>query len=149
MIRKALLIAGLSYFYETKTINMSEPKRVTGIGGIFFKCEDPTGVREWYNKHLGLNADKYGANFEWLQADAPEKKGSTVWSPFAKDTKYFGPSEKEFMLNFRVENLEWLLGELKKEGVQQVGEMQVEVYGKFAHIMDPEGNKIELWESAD
>ena len=124
-------------------------KRVTGIGGIFFKCNDPVGIREWYNQHLGLNAGQYGATFDWRQDDDPEKKGSTVWSTFKKETEYFAPSEKEFMVNFRVENLEWLLGELKKEGIEPLGEMQVFDYGKFAHIMDPEGNKIEFWESID
>src|ERR1700733_9262369 len=122
------------------------PKRVTNLGGIFFKCNDPAAIREWYAAHLGLSADQYGTMFEWRHADEPSKKGSTVWSTFAKDTKYFEPSGKEFMINFRVENLEWLLGELKKEGIEQLGEMQVYDYGKFAHIMDPEGNKIELWE---
>ena len=122
------------------------PKKVTAIGGIFFKCNDPAATREWYSKHLGLSNDQYGTNFEWRDANDPEKKGSTVWSPFAKDSKYFEPS---FMINFRVENLEWLLEELKKEGIMQAGEMQVHEYGKFAHIIDPDGNKIELWEPVD
>ncbi len=121
-------------------------KRVTGVGGIFFKCEEPAKIKEWYKEHLGFNTDPYGATFEWREAEAPEQKRSTIWSPFAKKTEYFQPSTKEFMINFRVENLEWLLGELTKEGVEQVGEMQVYDYGKFAHILDPEGNKIELWE---
>jgi len=125
------------------------PKRVTGVGGVFFKSDDAVAAREWYATHLGLSRDKYGTTFEWRYVDEPEKKGSSVWSPFAKDTKYFEPSGKEFMINFRVEDLEWLLGELKKEGIEQIGEMQVEEYGKFAHIMDPEGNKIELWEAID
>jgi predicted enzyme related to lactoylglutathione lyase len=128
---------------------MSQPKRVTGIGGIFMKSNDPAALRTWYKDHLGLNGDSYGTNFEWLQADDPTKKGSTVWSPFDKGTKYFEPSQKEFMINFRVENLEWLLGELKKEGIEQIGEMQSYEYGKFAHIVDPDGTKIELWEAID
>ena len=125
------------------------PKRVTNIGGIFFKSNDPAAMRSWYATHLGLINDPYGTNFEWRHLDEPDKKGSTVWSPFAKDTKYFEPSGKEFMINFRVENLEWLLGELKKEGIEQIGEMQDSDFGKFAHIMDPEGNKVELWEPKD
>lgn len=128
---------------------MSEPKRVTAIGGIFFKSEDPAAIRDWYAKHLGLKTNEYGTTFEWRHADNPEKKGYSVWSPFKKDTTYFAPSEKEFMLNLRVENLEWLLGELKKEGVEQIGETQVYEYGKFAYIMDPDGNKLELWQSND
>ena len=125
------------------------PKRVTSLGGIFFKCNDPAALRNWYKTHLGLNTDQYGTTFEWRHADAPDKEGFSVWSTFPADTKYFEPSGKEFMINLRVENLEWLLGELKKEGIAQIGEMQVYEYGKFAHILDPEGNKIELWESND
>ncbi len=125
------------------------PKRVTNLGGIFFKCDNPAAVRSWYATHLGLDTNDYGATFEWRDAAEPDKKGSTVWSPFAKETKYFEPSGKDFMINFRVENLEWLLTELKKEGIEPLGEMQVFDYGKFAHIVDPEGNKIELWEAND
>ena len=128
---------------------MPQPKRVTSLGGIFFKCQDPAAVREWYSKHLGFNTDQYGTNFEWRHADAPEKKGHTVWGPFSADTKYFEPSGKEFMINLRVDDLDWLLAELKKEGIEQIGETQVYEYGKFAHIIDPEGNKIELWEPVD
>jgi predicted enzyme related to lactoylglutathione lyase len=124
-------------------------KRVTAIGGIFVKCDNPDAQRAWYNKHLGFQTDQYGTSFEWRKADAPEEKGYNVWSTFKRDTTYFAPSEKEFMLNFRVENLEWLLEELRKEGVQIVGEMEIHEYGKFAHIIDPEGTKIELWESID
>ena len=121
-------------------------KRVTAIGGIFFKSKDPKAQREWYASHLGVPASEYGAMFEWRNVDKPEEKGFTLWNPFKNDTKYFEPSQKEFMINFRVDNLEALMEELKKEGVQIVGEMQVDEYGKFAHILDPEGNKIELWE---
>jgi predicted enzyme related to lactoylglutathione lyase len=124
-------------------------KRVTAIGGIFIKCDDPTAQRAWYNRHLGFQTDDYGTSFEWRKADAPEQKGYSVWSTFARDTDYFAPSEKEFMLNFRVEDLENLLVTLREEGVTIVGEMQVYEYGKFAHIIDPEGTKIELWESND
>jgi predicted enzyme related to lactoylglutathione lyase len=124
-------------------------KRVTSIGGIFFKCNDPKAQREWYANHLGLTVDDYGTSFEWRKSDKPEEKGYSVWSTFKNDTDYFQPSQKEFMVNFRVEDLEALLEVLKKEGVQQVGQIQVFEYGKFAHIMDPEGNKIELWEPDD
>ena len=124
-------------------------KRVTGIGGIFFKCQDPKSMKDWYGKHLGFNTDEYGTSFEWRQADEENKKAFSVWSPFDKDTKYFEPSQKEFMVNYRVENLEWLLEELKKEGVEVLDEIESLEYGKFAHIIDPEGNKIELWEAFD
>lgn len=127
---------------------MTDKKKVTGLGGIFFKSDNPANLREWYNKHLGINAGNYGAMFEWLHTDAPERKGTTVWNPFKKESDYFAPSDKQFMFNFMVEDLEWLLGELKKEGIEMIGEMQVYEYGKFAHLIDPEGNKIELWEPA-
>jgi predicted enzyme related to lactoylglutathione lyase len=124
-------------------------KRVTSIGGIFFKCQDPKKVNEWYKKHLGFNTDQWGTAFEWRQADEGTKKGYSQWSPFAEDTKYFEPSNKEFMVNYRVENLEWLVGELKKEGVTVIDEIATYEYGKFVHILDLEGNAIELWEPVD
>ena len=124
-------------------------KKVTGIGGIFVKSENPAATRDWYNKHLGFDANNYGATFEWRNLDDPDKRGTSVWNSFPKETKYFEPSNRDLMLNLRVENLEWLLGELKKEGIEQIGEMQSYEYGKFAHIMDPDGIKIELWEAVD
>lgn len=120
-------------------------KRVTGIGGIFFKSKNPNKTKEWYKNHLGLNTNEWGASFEWLHEDNPEKKGFTQWSPFAQDTNYFAPSDQDFMINYTVENLESLVEQLKAEGVEIIGEI-IHEYGKFAHIMDPEGNKIELWE---
>ena len=124
-------------------------KRVTSLGGIFFKCKDPEKVKEWYSKHLGFNTDQYGTTFEWRQSNDQTKKGFTVWSPFNETTKYFEPSSKGFMINYRVENIEQLLEELKKEGVTVVDEIEVYDYGKFVHILDIEGNKIELWEPND
>jgi predicted enzyme related to lactoylglutathione lyase len=119
-------------------------KKVTGIGGIFFKCKDPGKMREWYQTHLGLNTDQYGTNFEWRYATDPAQKGFTQWSPFNDSTTYFEPSKRDFMINYRVENLEALVEELKKGGVQIVDEIESFSYGKFIHILDPEGNKIEL-----
>ncbi|MBK7852766.1 MAG: VOC family protein [Bacteroidetes bacterium] len=124
-------------------------KRVTGIGGIFFKCKDPGKMREWYKTHLGLNTNQYGTVFEWRQATDSTKKGFSQWSPFKETTKYFEPSTKEFMINYRVENLEALLKEQKIEGVTVTDTIEVYDYGKFVHIMDIEGNKIELWEPND
>lgn len=126
-------------------------KRVTGLGGVFFKTTDPKKTKEWYGKHLGLPVDDYGASFQWIDATNPESKtpAVTAWSPFASDTKYFHPSEKSFMFNYRVENLVELLKVLKEEGVEIVGEMQEYPYGKFGWIMDLDGNKIELWEPKD
>ncbi len=125
------------------------PKRVTSIGGIFFKSQNPDTVKEWYSKHLGLETDQYGSNFEWRHSDDPNKKGFTQWSPFSDKTTYFEPSKREFMINYRVENLEWLVGELRKEGVTICDEIEAFEYGKFVHILDCEGNKIELWEPVD
>ena len=124
-------------------------KRVTGIGGIFFKCKDPGKMREWYKTHLGLNTNQYGAVFEWRQAVDSTKKGFSQWTPFKEKTKYFEPSTKEFMINYRVENLGTLVEELKKEGVTVTDTIETFDYGKFVHIMDMEGNKIELWELND
>ncbi|MDT0643172.1 VOC family protein [Zunongwangia sp. F363] len=122
-------------------------KRVTGIGGIFFKSKDPAASKNWYSRHLGLNTDQWGSTFWWK--DAEGKDCSTQWSPMSEDTQYYKPSEKQFMINYRVENLEELLETLKAEGVEVVGEIESYDYGKFGWIMDPEGNKIELWEPND
>ncbi|MFM9837578.1 MAG: VOC family protein [Cyclobacteriaceae bacterium] len=126
-------------------------KRVTGLGGVFFKTTDPKKTKEWYGKHLGLPIDEYGVSFKWLEVDNKDAKepAVTAWSPFAADTKYFQPSEKPFMFNYRVENLVELLKVLKEEGVQIVGDVEEYPYGKFGWIMDPDGNKIELWEPKD
>ncbi|MEM0995568.1 MAG: VOC family protein [Bacteroidota bacterium] len=124
-------------------------KRVTGLGGVFFKCDDPEKVQAWYSKHLDINAGQFGTMFVWRQKDAPDMVGTTTWSTFQADTDYFDPSQKDYMFNYRVDNLVELLKVLEAEGVQIVGEMQEFEYGKFAWIMDPEGNKIELWEPLD
>ena len=124
-------------------------KKVTGIGGVFFKCDDPKSMNEWYAKNLGVPAGDYGATFEWRQADDPSKQGSTTWSTFAQSSKYFDPSTKPFMINYRVEDLTALVDQLKKENVTIVDEIADSDYGKFIHIMDPEGNIIELWEPKD
>jgi len=124
-------------------------KRVTGIGGVFFKCKDPEKIKAWYKKHLGLQTDDYGTNFEWRQADDVKQKGFTQWSPFKEDTKYFEPAKRDFMVNYRVDNLEALVEQLKKEGVTILDDIKSFEYGKFVHILDVENNKIELWEPND
>ena len=124
-------------------------KKVTGIGGIFFKCKDPKKITEWYQKHLGLETNPYGATFEWYEDGEGKKKAQTQWSPFSETTKYFEPSTREFMINYRVENLEALVEELKKANVEFVDAIETYDYGKFVHILDAEGNKIELWEPVD
>jgi predicted enzyme related to lactoylglutathione lyase len=145
-----LQVAFDGIYKRKQEVNNSENmKKVTGIGGIFFKCKDPNTMKDWYKNHLGLNTDAYGTSFEWRQGDDSSKYGFTQWSPFAESTKYFEPSPKEFMINYRVDNLEALVEQLKKEGVTITDEIETFDYGKFVHIMDPEGNKIELWEPVD
>jgi predicted enzyme related to lactoylglutathione lyase len=132
--------------------NKNKMKKVTGIGGIFFKCKDPKAINEWYKTHLGFDTTPYGTTFEWQQTDSASgttKKGLTQWNPFAENTKYFDPSTKEFMINYRVAHLEALVEELKKENVTIIDKIETYDYGKFVHILDLEGNKIELWEPID
>jgi len=126
-------------------------KRVTGIGGVFFKSEDPKKLRDWYGKHLGLDMEEWGCTFLWADPKNPEAKttGRTVWSAFEKNTTYFDPSTKPYMFNYRVENLVELLRILREEGVTVFDKVEELPYGKFGWIMDPEGNKIELWEPID
>ena len=133
------------YFGQANVVNAE--KRVTGIGGFFFKSENPKELVAWYGKYLGLKTDDYGSTFWWKDANGNDC--STQWSPFASDTAYFAASEKQFMQNFRVDNLELLLQKLSDEGVTIVGDMQTYEYGKFGWILDIEGNKIELWEPID
>jgi len=144
----------LSFFYEgciNTQLRRPEQKnnKVTGIGGVFFKCKDPKALKEWYKTHLGFDTDQYGTNFEWRQGADPTKYGFTQWSPFSEKTTYFAPSTREFMINYRVENLEELVAQLRKEGVTITDSLETYDYGKFIHILDVEGNKIELWEPND
>ena len=122
---------------------------ITGIGGVFIKSKDPSSLYEWYKKSLGIPADAYGAIFEWRTKEEPQEKGTTVWSLFKDKTQYFAPSEKEFMINFRVKDLDGLLEQLKKEGIEPLAPVEDSEYGRFAHIIDPEGTKLELWEPKD
>jgi predicted enzyme related to lactoylglutathione lyase len=124
-------------------------KRVTGIGGILFTCENPEEMKSWYQKHLGLQTDAYGTNFEWRNAENPSQKGFTQWSPMPKESAYLKPSNHPFMMNYRVADLSALVPVLMEEGVQILDEIEEFEYGKFVHILDPEGNKIELWEPND
>ncbi len=121
-------------------------KKVIGIGGVFFKAKDPRAMAAWYEKHLGID---FGGNIYSEFRFSGEEKGSIAFSFFQPDTKYFEPSAKDFMINFRVENLDELLKALREEGIEIVGEPQEYDYGKFGWILDPEGNKIELWQPSD
>ncbi|WP_010227870.1 VOC family protein [Gillisia marina] len=133
---------------KTTIMNDTTPK-VTGIGGIFFKSENPQQAREWYGKHLGLAIDDYGSAFEFRNANRAEEINYLRWSPFEDSTDYFNPSTKDFMINYRVQNIEALVKQLKENGVNVVDEITEFEYGKFVHLMDLEGNKIELWEPID
>ncbi len=123
--------------------------RVTGVGGIFFFSNNPVKLKEWYNENLGLQTNEWGSSFEFRNANHPDEINYLQWSPFKKNSNYFSPSEKEFMINYRVHNIEELVEKLKNKGITIVDEMTTYEYGKFIHIMDPEGNKIELWEPVD
>ena len=123
--------------------------KVTGIGGIFFKCKDPEAMRNWYKDNLKMVTNEYGSLIEFRLADEPDEIGYLQWSPFGEKTKYFEPSKKEFMINYRVQNIEALVEELKASGIEVVDSIEEFEYGKFVHIMDPEGNNLELWEPVD
>lgn len=128
---------------------MRKKNRVTGIGGIFFKCENPAEMNSWYEENLGMVSNEYGSLIEFRQAENPQKAGYLQWGTFEKDTEYFNPSKKEFMINYRVNNLEALVNDLKGNGITVLDEIETYEYGKFVHILDPENNKIELWEPVD
>jgi len=149
LVMTFLLGFAFNSFISKITNGQSSTKKVTGIGGIFFKCKDPKKMREWYKTHLGLETNQYGTVFEWYQGADSTKKGFTQWSPFNEKTKYFEPSTKDFMINYRVENLAALIEQLKKDSVTVTDQIETVEYGKFVHIMDIEGNKLELWEPND
>lgn len=123
-------------------------KRVTGIGGIFFKSDDPERLYRWYEKHLGIVREPHGQGsaFHWREADDPEKDGFTAWGIFPSNTKYFDPSRAPHMINYRVDDLDALLEALRAEGVEIDPHREEYDYGRFAWVMDPDGNRIELWE---
>jgi len=127
------------------TSNDKTPK-VTGIGGVFFFSENQKETREWYAKNLGFDVNEWGSTFESRDLNNPDKINAVQWSPFKKGDEYFSPSKKDFMINYTVQNIEGLVNQLKENGVNVLDEIATYDYGKFVHIMDAEGNKIELWE---
>ena len=128
-------------------MNDTIPK-VTGIGGIFFRSKNPATTRQWYGKNLGLAINQYGSSFEFRNANRPDEINYLQWSLFDEGSDYI-PPEKQFMVNYRVQNIEGLVKKLKENGVTVVDTIESYDYGKFVHILDPEGNKIELWEPVD
>lgn len=123
-------------------------RRVIGLGGVFFKSKDPKSLSAWYDRHLGIREQKEGQGvmFSWRRPENPSDETCTVWALFPHDTKYFDPSKASFMLNYQVEDLDGLLEALRSEGVTIDPKREDYDYGRFAWIIDPEGNRIELWE---
>jgi predicted enzyme related to lactoylglutathione lyase len=122
-------------------------ERVTGIGGIFFKAQAPKKLQAWYQQQLGITPDADGyVSFHWREKDDPERAGFTAWSLFPRDTKHFDPSQAPFLLNYRVANLGRMLAQLRAQGVKVADRIEEHENGRFAWVMDPEGNRIELWE---
>jgi predicted enzyme related to lactoylglutathione lyase len=129
----------------------SQRAHATGIGGIFFKSEDPAKLQQWYEKHLGIKLRAEAGPgeppmFEWREKDKPDVIGITVWGAFPKTTKYFEPTRAPFMINYRVDNLERLLKQLREAGVKVDDKISDEFNGRFSWAIDPEGNRFELWE---
>lgn len=122
---------------------------ITGIGGVFFKADDPARLQAWYREHLGIDAGDAGANFWWRNREDPGRHGRTVWSVFARDSGYFGDTGQQWMINYRVDDLDGLLARLREQGIERVGDIEAYWFGRFAWIVDGEGNRVELWEPAD
>jgi predicted enzyme related to lactoylglutathione lyase len=122
-------------------------EKVTGIGGVFFKSRDPKKIGAWYQEHLGIQIEDWGGSaFRWREHADHEREASTVWSPFADDTEYFQPSEREFMVNYRVRNLDAMLAQLREAGVEVDDRIEESEFGRFGWCQDPDGTRIELWE---
>ena len=122
-------------------------KRVTGIGGIFFKAKDPVALRAWYRTHLGIDVQSWGgAAFRWADADGNPTTGTTIWTVAEAGGDFFAPSTSSFMVNYRVADLHALIQVLRSEGCRVLEKTEDSEYGKFGWVIDPEGNKVELWE---
>ncbi len=155
-MKKAILLLmviatsfGLGFAFKTALTpdaGATSHAKVTGIGGVFFKCKDPKKLKAWYRQHLGMNINAYGATFDWYATPDSTKKSQTQWTPFPEKTTYFAPSTRDFMINYQVDNLDALVSQLRQAGVTIVDTVASHDYGKFVHILDEEGNKLELWE---
>ena len=150
-IGAVMFAAGLSLAgWAEATVSGEAPKgQVTGIGGIFIKAKEPAKLGAWYREHLGIVSGPGGKIFLWRDHDAPDTEGQTVWSLFPQTTDYFGRADQQVMINYRVDDLDALLARLKSEGVEQAGKTQTFDYGKFAWVIDGEGNRVELWQPID
>lgn len=125
-------------------------ERVNGIGGVFFKARDPAALLAWYRDHLGIDADSWGGTvFRWRRDDAPERSGSTTWSVFAADSDYLGPAANRFMINYRVDDLDAMLAQLRAAGAEVLDKIDESEFGRFGWAVDPEGNRFELWQPPD
>jgi len=131
------------------TVKIDTTPRVTGIGGIFFRAKSPDNLRNWYGENLGVAVSPFGSPFEFRNANDPDQVNYLIWNPFPDTTGYFDPSDKEFMINYRVHNIEALVDQLKSNGAVIVDTIADYPYGKFVHVLDPEGNNFELWEPVD
>jgi predicted enzyme related to lactoylglutathione lyase len=121
--------------------------RIVGIGGVFIKAKDPQALRAWYRTHLGMELEDWGGMaFRWNRSDGPGEKGMTVWSVFEESSNYFAPSTASFMVNYIVKDLSDVLAVLRDEGCTVDEKTEESEYGKFGWVMDPEGNRIELWQ---
>ena len=134
---------------ESENITYDTTPKVTGIGGIFFYTDSTESTKRWYNENLGIETNEYGSTFECRNANRPDEINYLQWSPFKRGNKYLKPSSKEFMINYRVQNLEGLVRKLKAKGVKINDTIETYDYGKFVHITDNDGTKIELWEPID
>lgn len=134
---------------DSTTTPVDTTPKVTGIGGIFFYSDNLNEAKEWYSKNLGIEINDWGSSgFESRNINKPDEVNSLQWKPFKKSDEYFSPSKKDFMINYRVQNIEGLVNKFKENGVTILDSIATYDYGKFVHIMDAEGNKIELWEPA-
>jgi predicted enzyme related to lactoylglutathione lyase len=154
-----MLGIGAAFGFSKKTNSLDDRKatapddiapKATGIGGIFFYSDHPKETNEWYTKNLGMEINSWGSSsFEFRNVNKPENIGSLQWKPFKKGDDYFSPSQKDFMIDYRVQNIEGLISKFKQNGVTILDTVATYDFGKFLHIMDAEGNKIELWEPVD
>ena len=150
LVAVLMALIALPITAQTTSQDKEPMKRVTGIGGIFFKCKDPQAMKQWYEEHLGIPQDPYGYTFKWYEQRDSDLVGRTVWSPFPASTDYFGDEGQQLMINYRVDDIERLVEQLRQEGVTIVDEIQdYEGIGKLVHILDGEGNRIELWQPVE